>query len=520
MGNNTGKYVADVFDIDKVIEEHGKKIMLIAGVGAGKSSWVKDVLTQKGNVLFVTSRRAKVDEDIENSVFSTFVKEPENEKYSLITNAKLARILQNAYLDSSMTVDEFLDYYDYIVVDEVHSIATDSSFARSSFDLFTFIEYAAETDHTVIVMTGTPEPVEFYFKRKKWYIVDYRKICNYVRPGRIDIVDCSSKYTGIKNALINGEKVIYFVNHTGTIRKTMQEMKEKHIGEIPNIAVVVADKKWEQIEKDLKAVFPEYNADLSRRTYKNIIENQRLPEECQVLLTTSRLKEGIDILNENICMLCDNHILSNLIQFFGRVRIGGGKVYIVKDARQFSVHRNTLLYRYALKNEIEAANKFIQKQLLMPDEYTEIIKLIEHVERNPYIRYNFIKGCFELNYIKMSEEKRLEKIVDWKWELKKYCDQFGITYLYLSDKQKSHIFQDALKKIAKEETQFFDGEIDRLRRYILLAYGIKNKKIGTINEKLEQLNAPVRILNQKCNKKENRNKTYWKVVEVTEMEKR
>lgn len=53
-----------------------------------------------------------------------------------------------------------------------------------------------------------------------------------------------------------------------------------------------------------------------------------------------------------------------------------------------------------------------------------------------------------------------------------------------------------------------------------MAYGIKNKKIGTINEKLEQLNAPVRILNQKCNKKENRNKTYWKVVEVTEMEKR
>ena len=43
MGNNTGKYVADVFDIDKVIEEHGKKIMLIAGVGARKISWVKDV---------------------------------------------------------------------------------------------------------------------------------------------------------------------------------------------------------------------------------------------------------------------------------------------------------------------------------------------------------------------------------------------------------------------------------------------------------------------------------------------
>lgn len=56
------KYISDVLDIDKLIEEYGNKIMLIAGVGSGKSTWVKDVLTQKGNVLFITSRRAKVDD--------------------------------------------------------------------------------------------------------------------------------------------------------------------------------------------------------------------------------------------------------------------------------------------------------------------------------------------------------------------------------------------------------------------------------------------------------------------------
>lgn len=55
------KYISDVLDIDKLIEKYGNKIMLIAGVGSGKSTWVKDVLTQKGNVLFITSRRAKVE---------------------------------------------------------------------------------------------------------------------------------------------------------------------------------------------------------------------------------------------------------------------------------------------------------------------------------------------------------------------------------------------------------------------------------------------------------------------------
>ena len=81
------KYISDVLDIDKLIEEYGNKIMLIAGVGSGKSTWVKDVLTQKGHVLFITSRRAKVDEDIAHSCFTSFVREQDGQRENLITNA-------------------------------------------------------------------------------------------------------------------------------------------------------------------------------------------------------------------------------------------------------------------------------------------------------------------------------------------------------------------------------------------------------------------------------------------------
>lgn len=176
------KYISDVLDIDKLIEEYGNKIMLIAGVGSGKSTWVKDVLTQKGNVLFITSRRAKVDEDIAHSCFTSFVREQDGQRENLITNAKLGYILINAHADMQMTVDNFLNCYEYIVVDEIHSMASDSTFARSSFDVLTFIEYAAEQGHKVIVMTGTPEPVQSYFRNNGWHIEDYRKICNYLLP--------------------------------------------------------------------------------------------------------------------------------------------------------------------------------------------------------------------------------------------------------------------------------------------------------------------------------------------------
>lgn len=85
----------------------------IAGVGSGKSTWVKDVLTQKGNVLFITSRRAKVDEDIAHSCFTSFVREQDGQRENLITNAKLGYILINAHADMQMTVDNFLNCYEY-----------------------------------------------------------------------------------------------------------------------------------------------------------------------------------------------------------------------------------------------------------------------------------------------------------------------------------------------------------------------------------------------------------------------
>lgn len=237
------KYISDVLDIDKLIEEYGNKIMLIAGVGSGKSTWVKDVLTQKGNVLFITSRRAKVDEDIAHSCFTSFVREQDGQRENLITNAKLGYILINAHADMQMTVDNFLNCYEYIVVDEIHSMASDSTFARSSFDVLTFIEYAAEQGHKVIVMTGTPEPVQSYFQNNGWHIEDYRKICNYVKPEAIKYIYKEKRADVIKEALEENKKVIYFVNNTVTITETIREVLDKRIGEIEKIAVIVSDEK-------------------------------------------------------------------------------------------------------------------------------------------------------------------------------------------------------------------------------------------------------------------------------------
>ena len=50
------RYLSDVIgDIDKLVEEHGKKIIIVSGVGSGKTTWVKETLAKQGRVLFITS---------------------------------------------------------------------------------------------------------------------------------------------------------------------------------------------------------------------------------------------------------------------------------------------------------------------------------------------------------------------------------------------------------------------------------------------------------------------------------
>lgn len=335
---NKKRYVSDVFNIDKVVRQHGNKIMLIAGVGSGKSTWVKEVLSKKGTVLFVTSRKSKVEEDVNNSCFSDIVKWCRDENQTLITNAKLAKIVEHISQDNVKELDDFLGLYDYIVVDEIHSIATDSSFAESCPGILSFIEYAARVGKIVITMTGTPTPVRNYFEKTNWYIVDYRNICNYVHPKKIVL----TTKKGINKIIEkNWEKrtIIYFANSTNSMISLCESIISKCGKRPEEIAMIVSKSKEKEFGDKLlktklaKSVINELD-ESSKSVYESIILNSYVPKGCNLLISTSTLREGVDIKNESVVMICENHIMSNLIQFFGRARCDDCDVYVIEDASQ------------------------------------------------------------------------------------------------------------------------------------------------------------------------------------------
>ena len=358
----SNKYISNVIgDIDDIVRQYGNKILIAAGVGSGKTYWVKKVLSKQGRVLFITSRRAKVDEDVRDSRFVRIDSMSLTENQYITTNAGIENLLKQYYLNG-IDVSELLGLFNYIVVDEIHSIAVDSSFARSSFALNAFIMYAVSQGKVVIGMTGTPEPMLSYFDYHDWYLIDLRKKCRYVHPDRITLIDKTDVTEMIGQCIRRNRRVVYFANMRGEIPELIQSVVHEKILSESQIAVIVGTGARQLLQDDLKEVLKGKATKIQAQSitaYRFITEKKKIPDSWRLLICTSALREGVDIQNDDCEIICENHILTNIIQFFGRVRIGGGTAHIVTNAKQHRVDQYAMAFHYARHSETDNLNNYL-----------------------------------------------------------------------------------------------------------------------------------------------------------------
>lgn len=443
------RYIKDVFDIDKVVSNHGNKIFLIAGVGSGKSTWVKETLSQKGSVLFVTSRKAKVLEDSNCSHFSEVFKWYTENNQTLLTNAKLARLIESIVDDSQKELDHFIAHFDYIVIDEVHSIATDATYAEHCPNVLSFIDYVSNAGKIVVCMTGTPEPIEYYFREHNWFFVDYRKVCKYVHPKEIFLSTQNTVFEKVQDNW-NINPIIYFANRTDTMISLCNELLEKGIAQPEEIALIVAKSREKdflsQLSKKIKQTAFNKIKESSKQVYDSIINTQKLPDNCKLLFSTSVLREGVDIHNKSIVMFCENHVLSNLIQFFGRAR-NSSTIYVIEDVFDHPTTCQEILYEYGCSNEVSCANNFLSTRInddKNPFIITEKRQLVKHIESNPYIYFDYICDTFKMFHVRYLEEQRLSTNISWKQDLFSHCKEYGIYFRGIMNMKQT--MQEALQK--------------------------------------------------------------------------
>ena len=216
------KYFSDIVDIEEDLKEYGNLLCYIAPCGSGKSYFVTDKeegLASKGKVLFLTSRKAKVDEDVNDK--NNDFEEDFKSDFTAVTNMKLLYKIKGLmqYKNDVTKLDEFIDKYDYIVVDEVHALACDSDFQNNIITIISFLKYAAFVKNKpVIAMSATLVPVRLFLKEalsnadKQLKIIDMRNKCLKKIPGVVVNKNKQSTIELIKKLIKDNKKIIYFAN--------------------------------------------------------------------------------------------------------------------------------------------------------------------------------------------------------------------------------------------------------------------------------------------------------------------
>lgn len=572
------RYLSDVIgDIDKLVEEHGEKIIIVSGVGSGKTTWVKETLAKQGRVLFITSRRAKADEDLADSSFERLEHGINKDNLYITTNAGLESLLREIYnvrffngIDDS-AYEKLMGAFDYLVVDEVHSIATDSSFAHSSFTVHAFMHYAIEKGKIVIGLTGTLEPMKDFYQRNKWSILDLRRECRSVYPSKISLINDERKYTVMGDFCLNSNshaKAVYFTNRKDSIPSLIQEVVSRHIVSPAEIAVIVASSSKQSLEKDLRTAFGDGNhssfgttvteADQiisqSERTYNRITEEKVIPDDCRLVISTSTLREGVDIENPNVTVFIENHILTNVIQFCGRIRSGNNEVYIIRDAQEHQINHDPLLYYYAEdgyyamtdvpgQSFIENANYFmtnLASNRIIEQYHDErlvyfypsggnlasVQRFINHIEQiNPYAYFDYLTGKFWLFDIKYEEEDRLLAIQSmsdgqgWIIQLQQYCADHNIRFDDIVQRSEDSALQSLnsyLSECAESKTRFIKGSTEQsaliMRLQRALSTGLSS--VGSFNDLMASKSLPYEIDNGHRARVDGHTRSYWQIIRI------
>jgi len=345
-------------------------------LGTGKTYWAVHKAPEEGRVLIITSRRAIYDqmrkEGTQKAVASDYAF-----KYDGIAEATTV-----AYLHHH--IKDFINQkYKLVIVDEAHCLTADAAFAESVCTLYFFLRYI---DADIHLMTSTPFTLTDYdlfddinfegvgdrgrgVKPKEVWIVKQVDIKNHITR------NCNSEYKGI--CLMKSAAEAY--------------QWEKQLCR-PDIIAITSQSRG--------------NREATRREQEvldYLIYNEKLPDDISCILTTSKLREGINIYDDKVKFVSTERIdRINLIQMSGRVRSNGGVDLMMVAADKYQeVHIKSEEEKYKEQQRyIEALNRMYEEIKSSPLNREKFLR-DNAFSPDDYICYDPIADCFKRNKGKM-----------------------------------------------------------------------------------------------------------------------
>ncbi|MGN1007937.1 MAG: hypothetical protein ACI4PV_03240, partial [Butyricicoccus sp.] len=387
-------------------------------VGAGKNYWVKS-LTEKGHedkgyapngykVLMITSRVAtanaqaiKLEADTRFD-FKRLINdddwwgdEPPVQKVVCCTNSYIEWYAKNLY-DPNDPKTHVWNMFDFIVLDEAHSMTSDATFSESPFHVQAFLRHAYRNSKKcrIIMMSGTPEAITWLYEgvtsQKSVKVINLYKKCRHLEPKCVTIRALDGLSERIIEKLLQGKRIIYFATTSDNMQCLVEDLKN---GGIPlsDIGISYSDdpKKDEKFDGEL--------VDKRKCIFESLSKREVLPADIKILISTSKNKEGININDPDIKdMIVESHQRDEVRQMAGRIREGLDNLVIIGDAKQHSSSGNSL-FAAIDKKSIASINKAVEMfwnkskhkgRAEKADDISEVEK------RHRYVRYDHFAECF------------------------------------------------------------------------------------------------------------------------------
>jgi len=357
--------------LSEVIQEHKEEILknndlilMTAGVGAGKNTWVQKELVKELNddetILFITSRKMIKEQALKDRAFcDNFKICVENHYHFVTTHQKFIKMIinENDIYENLKKIEKL--NFKYIVIDEVHSLIADSGFTDSTYYLTILINYFLVNNKKIICMSATSSTLSPYFKRFGNYkFFDFSNECYNVKPKEVEIINKEQAFSLLSHAN-SKNKMLYMSNSATDICKKISPklIKDYNISK-ENIGILISDSRKDslisKVKSNEKSILQEMD------TLNNyIVDNEAFPENINIVLSTSKIREGVNLKDSNIkAMFCESHNPIDIIQFSGRYRKNIDKFYIIDNSlnQTTSEEITTMNIEYDFLNNILLEN--------------------------------------------------------------------------------------------------------------------------------------------------------------------
>ena len=504
--------------IDEGIEE-GLRIILKSPTGSGKNYFTQHALvdfTKKSirragykKILFITSRaitanqyKNQLIEEYRNEDFKGTIGRIGGNRYECemgleFDDWKSADIIYGHKWDVEKNLLELCEMEEegqflFIVVDEIHGLSSDD-FTTASPATLDLIE-GARKDTNMILMSAIPERVLTGYNFKDYSILDFGEEAIKVEPKIVKIIQSKTAYSLLEKAQ-EDNKILYFVETT----KKAYEKELELLGKgVRAVAITSKPENRKEVYEGAGAEneLLEKQRNLSGMTLSYIETEERFPDNIDLIIATSKLREGANIKDRrNRKVITELRDSVSLIQGAGRNRFGVEEFLIVDGAKQNISRDYRENYKWAKENipheqEILSSilNELERYKVTPYDEYTLSIEEIGEKKR----RYRKTKVQF--NEFLESLNKKYEGLLYYS----KRTNKIKVNSLYYQEQQRKwkdlldckESIKEYVEKVFQRDNVVYNdlaGDLEGLLvGYIGKSIGAQERKelIQRLNERL------------------------------------